>query len=155
MPRNKIIKVLHADDDPDDRELFQQALLSLGYKIHLTCAKNGVQAISAIDKLSPHIIFLDLNMPVRCGMQCLREIRRKETFTGIPVIILSSSSAKSDILSAFDSGADLYIFKPIIADDYTRILHQVLTLHIAGELLGKDKNNFIVDFKAYSLKPTA
>jgi DNA-binding response OmpR family regulator len=105
-------KILLADDDPDDRELFTDA--ANNHNADVDSVPNGVQLmkfLSQSDEL-PDFIFLDLNMPEKGGKECLQEIRQHERLKHLPVIIYSTSSSKRDIDDTYDLGADLYITKP-------------------------------------------
>ena len=62
----------------------------------------------------PHILFLDLNMPLKDGLQCLKEIRSKEQWSDIIIAIYSTSSSEKDIQETFAHGANVYIKKPSI-----------------------------------------
>lgn len=105
-------KILLADDDPDDRELFTEAAGM--HNAHVESVPNGMQLMANLllaDPL-PDFILLDLNMPEKDGKQCLQEIKEHDRLKAIPVIIYSTSSAKKDIDDTFRMGASLYITKP-------------------------------------------
>jgi CheY-like chemotaxis protein len=69
----------------------------------------------------PAIIFLDLNLPYKTGLQVLEWIRTKPEFARIVVIALTSSSEQSDLRRAYELGANSYIVKPASADELTEI----------------------------------
>jgi len=60
----------------------------------------------------PNIIFLDLNMPIKNGIECLKEIRANERFKNLVLVIYSTSGSEHDIQEAFINGANIYIKKP-------------------------------------------
>jgi CheY-like chemotaxis protein len=105
-------KILLADDDPDDRELFTDA--ANNHNADVQSVPNGVQLMKFLNQSNelPDFIFLDLNMPEKGGKECLQEIRQHERLKHLPVIIYSTSSSKRDIDDTYDLGADLYITKP-------------------------------------------
>jgi CheY-like chemotaxis protein len=105
-------KILLADDDPDDRELFTDA--ANNHNADVQSVPNGVQLMKFLNQCNelPDFIFLDLNMPEKGGKECLQEIRQHERLKHLPVIIYSTSSSKRDIDDTYDLGADLYITKP-------------------------------------------
>jgi CheY-like chemotaxis protein len=115
------IRILLAEDDEDDRFLFEQALLDSGIASVLTAVSDGGQLIDFLsdlpESLAPEIIFLDINMPVMDGKSCLREIRRQEKFGMIPVIILSTSTRLKDVEETYRDGANRYISKMLFFTD--------------------------------------
>jgi CheY-like chemotaxis protein len=106
--------VLLIDDDEDDRYFFLEALGSAHPDIKCTTAVNGQDGLEALEaqKVRPDVIFLDLNMPLMNGQQFLREIRSRTKFTGIPIVILSTSSDQGAIDEAMSLGAKAFITKP-------------------------------------------
>jgi CheY-like chemotaxis protein len=101
-----------ADDDPDDREIFEDAITQILPKVSLTMFSSGEEVLSLIDsgKL-PDILFLDINMPCS-GFDCLQEIRDKRKLRKLPVIIFSSSVHPNDIVVSYGLGANLFYKKP-------------------------------------------
>jgi CheY-like chemotaxis protein len=106
---------LLADDDPDDVALFREALSIVDPSIIFYFAQDGK---AALDKLSdknleePDIIFLDINMPVMNGWECLAKIKLNESYSYIPVVIYSTASYRREIEKAFDMGAFCFFTKP-------------------------------------------
>jgi CheY-like chemotaxis protein len=104
-----------ADDDPDDVELFIEAINEVDDSIQCYTAIDGEEALQKLkDKLPilPDIIFLDLNMPRISGKQCLVEIKTMEKLSGIPIVIYSTSSIQYDIDETKKLGADYFLTKP-------------------------------------------
>ncbi|REA55431.1 response regulator [Dyadobacter luteus] len=114
MEQNAPVHILLADDDDDDTSLFQEALEQVPTNTRLDVAENGMELMSILERLKakPDLIFLDMNMPVKNGMECLTEIRNSSSYKDIPVVILSTSIADYLIQSAYQAGANLYIQKP-------------------------------------------
>ncbi|MDB5193343.1 MAG: response regulator receiver protein [Segetibacter sp.] len=105
--------ILIADDDEDDVELFQSALDEICPELKVSVASDGAKLIRLLDILQrPDAILLDLNMPYKSGKECLREIRKKDGYNDIPIVILSTSSSKADIDYCLTNGANQYIVKP-------------------------------------------
>jgi CheY-like chemotaxis protein len=111
----QIIKILLADDDADDREFFRQAVANSGVEVEFTAVSDGLQLIELLSSIKnpilPDVIFLDLNMPGLNGKVCLREIRKQDKFSSMPVIILSTSTRPKDIDETYLGGANRYISK--------------------------------------------
>ena len=87
------------DDDSDDREIFEEALLSLNIGVKYEEAKNGAEAWGKLNSdtfKKPDLIFLDLNMPIMDGRQLLKHIKHDQSFNNIPVIIYTTSSNEVD-----------------------------------------------------------
>ena len=112
VPERKVI--LLADDDMDDRELFTEAITQINKNIAIHHAENGSQALNKLKELptKPDMIFLDINMPVMNGWECLKTIKEDQTYQHIPVVIYSSSSNHREKQIATDMGASLFFTKP-------------------------------------------
>jgi len=124
------ISIILADDDRDDRDLFREAVESDLLNIRLEFAEDGKSLSDMLleENRIPDILFLDLNMPYKSGMECLVEIRKTERLINLPVIIYSTSSSHKDIENAFQNGANLYIRKPSSFQELQRLISNVLLL---------------------------
>jgi CheY-like chemotaxis protein len=124
----KPFRILLADDDDDDTFLFQEALQQLPVPMDLLIADNGMELMNILDAeaAKPDVIFLDMNMPVKNGLECLTEIRSTPGFEETPIIILSTSVAQYLWESAYKEGANLYIQKPTSFDGLVEILKKCL-----------------------------
>ncbi|HEX8331126.1 MAG TPA: response regulator [Segetibacter sp.] len=108
-----ILNIVIADDDVDDLELFQTALSEVYCNVNVTTAQDGDELINLLDELPiPDAIVLDLNMPKKAGLECLKEIRGNSDFADVPIIILSTSASPKDKNSCLEHGANLYFSKP-------------------------------------------
>jgi CheY-like chemotaxis protein len=104
-----------ADDDEDDCVLFQDAMNEVAGDYELVIAYDGQELLETLETRVPpipRVIFIDLNMPRKDGMECLQEIRRMEKLKDIPVVILSTSSQPNSIERAYALGASHYVTKP-------------------------------------------
>jgi CheY-like chemotaxis protein len=123
----KHIQIVLADDDEDDRDLFEMAIKELTMPINLALFVDGDKLLTHLDKnKNPDILFLDLNMPLKSGFECLETIRSWERFKTLPVIILSTSNAKRDIDRCYDLGANFYIVKPFSYQELSSIIRKIL-----------------------------
>jgi CheY-like chemotaxis protein len=127
--------ILLADDDSDDTEMFCEALESTDDNLICHCLINGVELLKKLNDLNqkPHLIFLDLNMPVMDGWECLKILKKDPNFQDIPVIMISTSSHKTEINNALDLGALCYFVKPNNFNELTQILH-LITANLDGDL---------------------
>lgn len=101
--------VLLAEDNDADRILYSELLTDMG--IDIIEASNGEQVIESL-KQQPNLILLDLNLPLKSGLEVLTEIRNRSEYKLIPVIILTSSNSPYDVKEAYNSGVNCYVVKP-------------------------------------------
>lgn len=102
-----------ADDDLDDCETFKDVLKQILPSCSVTIINNGKELIELLNPTrKPDILFLDINMPYKDGLDCLIEIRAQRFFSRLPVIIFSSSNQPRDIDKSYGYGANLYYTKP-------------------------------------------
>ena len=140
------MRIVLVDDDEDDRQFFMDALKELDMNTSLRVFHNGqdvLDYLSAEDAERPHLVFLDLNMPVMNGFQCLREIRKKSTLKELVVAIYSTSSSDKDVEETFVHGANIYINKPNKFDDLKKILSQVIRRNTQYQENQMEKANFL------------
>jgi DNA-binding response OmpR family regulator len=109
------MKVIIIDDDAEDRSFLLQALQAIDNSVAVleapTCM-DGLQHLDIRIKEPVDYIFLDINMPVTNGKECLGIIKQNIHLKDIPVIMLSTSSYYKDRLECLDAGALVYIVKP-------------------------------------------
>ncbi len=129
MKDPKRMTVLLTDDDEDDRDFFQYAIDDLEINSNLLLFNSGAETIAYLDNDNdiPDILFLDLNMPIMSGFQCLEKIRADVRFRKIPFIaIYSTSSSDADKKKSLQYGANAYITKPSDFSDLKDVLRRVL-----------------------------
>lgn len=122
-------EIIFADDDYDDRIFFRETVKKVipGARLHeFLDGKQVMNHLAGLDAL-PHMIFLDINMPFKTGIQCLKEIRGNERFCHIPVIMFTTSDSQFDIDNSFDCGANLYIHKPYSYTQGIKLLTEFFT----------------------------
>lgn len=116
---------LLADDDNDDAELFAEALSGITPSVEFRRVENGESVFDFLDTPGnkiPDILFLDLNMPVMNGWQCLSRLRNEAHYKELPVIIYSTSSHQRDRSIAHDLGANGFFIKPSDFKTLKRVL---------------------------------
>lgn len=136
-----------ADDDADDRMLFEAALREVRHATNLLTAENGQQLMQFLnDRVppSPDVIFLDLNMPRKNGFECLEEIKKNEKLRDIPVVIFSTSMQDSAINTVYKAGANFYICKPGTFTQLKKIIDQVLSIDWTENCTQPDMEKFIL-----------
>jgi CheY-like chemotaxis protein len=119
--------ILLADDDDDDRLLFTDVLNEFSGDAKLTVAYNGEHLMSLLHEGNiPDVLFLDLNMPLKNGMECLDEIRKDAKLKRLPVVIFSTSSHPGTINRMYEVGAHLYVRKPNDFNNLRKVIRHVL-----------------------------
>ena len=126
------LEILLVEDNKGDIGLITEFFSDSVIRINLHIAEDGEEAIRFLfgkDQFSgsphPDIIILDWNLPKKSGLEVLREIKANNNLKNIPVIILTTSSAETDIFRAYDLHANAYLIKPIDFDDFMRIIKAI------------------------------
>ena len=105
------IKILLVDDEPDIIEILTYNLNKEGYQVF--SASNGKEALVQASKIIPHLIILDVMMPVMDGIETCENLRKDNRFEDTIIMFLSARSEDYSHVAAFDVGADDYVNKPI------------------------------------------
>lgn len=139
--------VVLADDDEDDRSFFKRAIDEVRVKTVLNTFNDGEQLMDYLLKKEtslPDVIFLDLNMPRKGGIECLEEIRRIKQLKDISVVIYSTSGAEEDIEATFLKGANVYIKKPNDFQKLKKAVAEVLSINWQYHTSRLNKENFLM-----------
>jgi CheY-like chemotaxis protein len=136
---------LLVDDDQDDQYFFREALTHLDGNFRLSSASSHHEALTFLNAHTPHFIFLDINMPIANGKDCLKYIRSNKKFDEVFVIMLTTSSNEKDIDDCYSLGANLYVSKPLSSSEYTAIIKNIFFLHEKNELRHRTRNKFVLD----------
>ena len=129
----KPLKILPADDEKDDRLFFRMALEALTIPTKLATV---VEEEKLMDYLSdnadqlPDVIFLDINMPHKNGIECLSEIKQNKKLKNLPVIMFSTSNSRDKIGMVFKNGADVYIHKPSDFSQLKQVIFHALPIAV-------------------------
>jgi len=136
--------VFLADDDAEDCEIFEEALREINANATLTSSKNGQELMNLLNRADskPDVIFLDLNMPVKNGYQCLKEIRENPALKDHIVVIFTTSSLKEDIDLMYKLGANLYITKPTDFDKLKQVIRKVFSAEWINGVMQPERTNF-------------
>lgn len=121
-------RILLADDDADDRELFQEIFGMIDGEALLHMVENGMEVIQLLDSMPPgsdipDLIILDQNMPKMNGKQTLQWLKTSDRYAHIPVIIFSTYSDDRLIRECSQLGASLVITKPSSFDEYQKMVN--------------------------------
>lgn len=118
------MKILIADDDLKNRKLFRVLLQSSGYKT--IEAENGEEAVRLAKEQTPHLILMDIQMPVMDGIAAFKALREDKDSKDIPVIALTSFAMAGDMERLLGLGFDDYISKPIDTEKFLRVIEKHL-----------------------------
>lgn len=141
------LNILLADDDEDDKLIFRDAINEVKVKTSLTMVSDGVQLMEYLQNLDgelPAIVFLDLNMPRKGGIECLREIRNDANLKDLSIAIYSTSASEQDIEDTFIKGANVYIKKPNDFNTLVKVLEEVITINWQYHTSDLNKENFVL-----------
>ncbi|MGB3607376.1 response regulator [Psychroserpens sp.] len=141
------IQIALADDDKDDRLFFKEAFKKLKIKSEVTTFEDGVvlmNYLNNVDRILPEILFLDLNMPKKSGIECLLEIKKTARLKDIVIAIYSTSASEQDIEKTFVLGANVYIKKPDDFNNLKKVLSEVVTTNWQFQTDKLNKANFLL-----------
>lgn len=109
--KNKDIRILLVDDEPDILEILEYNLVQTGYQV--ITASNGKEAVKQAKKHSPQLIIMDVMMPEMDGMEACEQIREIPELKDVIITFLTARSEEYSQVAGFEAGADDYITKPI------------------------------------------
>ncbi len=117
------------EDNPGDVRLIHEAFREAALPVEVKVVEDGERALALLRRQPPYnqgwlpdLILLDLNLPKVDGHQVLEEVKADPNLRRIPVLILSSSRSKDDVVKSYNSHANCYIPKPMVFEDFVRIV---------------------------------
>jgi CheY-like chemotaxis protein len=126
------IDVLLVEDSAAEARLAREALLEVTFPVRLHVASDGEQAMEFLRREGryeaaprPQLVLLDLNLPRKDGREVLRDIKQDDELRRIPVVVLTTSQAPSDITRAYELHANCYIRKPLELDGFIEIVKSI------------------------------
>jgi len=141
------LHIVLADDDDDDRLFFKDAIADVKVKTVVAMVNDGVELMDYLNKPDlrlPNLVFLDLNMPRKSGMECLKEIRSNPKLKDLVIAIYSTSGLEKDIEETFVKGANIYIKKPSDFQVLKTLLDKVININWQYHTSNFNKENFIL-----------
>lgn len=125
----RCIDILMVEDNQGDAELASEAFANACLSNRLKVVEDGEQALNYLrrqppfdEATRPDLVLLDVNLPGLGGLDVLRIIKDDQTLCQIPVVMLSSSSARRDIELAYQRHANCYVQKPMSFDRYVEVV---------------------------------
>jgi CheY-like chemotaxis protein len=131
MTGNKLAiqSIILADDDEDDRFVFKDVVHEVNEKVKVEIVTDGLQLMNLLKHFEPDLLFLDLDMPYKNGLECLVEIRANPLLQQLPVIVFSSTTRPANIQTAYEMGAHLFLIKETTFTEYTAAIKAILKLN--------------------------
>jgi two-component system, chemotaxis family, response regulator Rcp1 len=130
--RGPVRDILLVEDSPGDARLVREAFRTVNGSVQLHVARDGVEAMAFLMRMGAHasaprpdLILLDLNLPKMDGREVLTRIKDDVELKIIPTVILTTSSADSDVARAYDLMANCYLGKPVQYDEFERLVEKI------------------------------
>lgn len=120
--------ILLVEDNPDDEALTLRAFRQNKLKNEIVVKRDGAEALEFLFGASPaepQLVLLDLKLPKVDGLEVLRRIRDDQRTSLLPVVILTSSKAESDLLRGYEMGVNSYIRKPVDLRQFTAAAREI------------------------------
>ena len=133
VPDDRTPAILVIEDDPSVRGMLELLLQNDGYAVE--GVSDGAAAISRLDGPAPDLVLLDLMMPGRHGYEILHELRERDGWGELPVVIVSALTDDLDQWRGWAAGADYFLPKPFDMDHLRAVVHRLLSAVGEGALL--------------------
>ena len=126
-------QILLVDDSRQDLDLVQEACADAGLAAIFHLARDGQEALTTVTRLALQgvdldLVVLDLAMPGKDGFRVLQHLQSKERLKTVPVLVLTGSDDMRHVDRAFRLGADFYLYKPAVYDDYRVVAQRIAEL---------------------------
>ncbi len=119
--------ILVAEDNLMNQKMIQAMFHNLGLTVHI--ANDGQQAVHKVHALQPDLVLMDLHMPNMDGLEAVRQIRANSAYKDLPIVMLSADAFTEQKRTAFGSGINAYLTKPVELEKLRPILQKYLTPH--------------------------
>ncbi|EEP75076.1 two-component system response regulator [Micromonospora sp. ATCC 39149] len=126
------VRILVVDDDPGDVLMIEEALADSDVDKVIDVVSDGQEAMEFLRRSGRHtearrpdVILLDLNMPRMDGRQVLGEVKQDDDLRTIPIVVLTTSNADTDIVGSYTLQANAYVTKPIDLDDFNGVVRRI------------------------------
>ncbi|MEW2384209.1 response regulator [Micromonospora sp. NPDC047707] len=126
------VRILVVDDDPGDVLMIEEALADSDVEKVIDVVGDGQEAMEFLRRTGRHtearrpdVILLDLNMPRMDGRQVLGQVKGDADLRTIPIVVLTTSNADTDILGSYTLQANAYVTKPIDLDDFNDVVRRI------------------------------
>ena len=132
MAANPLIEILLVEDNAGDIRLTLEAFKEAHLPKHVSVVRDGVEAMAFLRREEPYdcaprpdVVLLDLNLPKKDGREVLRDVKSDPELKMIPIIVLTTSAAPSDVVQSYDLHANCYIQKPADYDEFLELIRRL------------------------------
>lgn len=139
MTKQTINNIIFCEDDEDDRYLFKEITKEFNSSIKVEFISDGFRLLQLLKHFVPDLLFLNLEMPFKNGLECLVAIRANPSLESLPVVIFSSTTRQANIQTAYEMGANLFLIKSPTYSEYSSSLRAVLNLNWSNPNAIKDQ----------------
>lgn len=140
------VEILLVEDNPADVRLTREALKEGKVRNNLSVVADGEAALAFLRRQGqyaaaprPDLILLDLNLPRKDGREVLAEVKQDPALRQIPVVILTTSAADTDIARSYDLHANCYVTKPVQLDEFLSVVKSIDDFWLAVVKLPRDE----------------
>lgn len=127
------LTIFYTDDDQEDLDFFREIIESIDADVDVTVhtQNNGHELLSALDNPppTPHLVFLDINMPGLTGLEILKHVRNKLNNTTLPIVMFSTSNDSRIIEKSRELGATYYMTKSGVFDQLRQSIEHALKIN--------------------------
>lgn len=120
------MRILIAEDHPDNREMLTRRLERKGYEVHI--AENGQEAVDKAKSCAPDLILMDISMPIMSGIEATRMLRQSPDVCSVKIVALTAHAMDSARQECMDAGCDDFATKPV---DFAGLV-QLIEKHLAA-----------------------
>jgi chemotaxis family two-component system response regulator Rcp1 len=138
----RAVEILLVEDNPADVRLTREVLDNGDGLTHLSVVADGEEAMAFLRKQGdyagsprPNLVLLDLNLPKKDGREVLEELKGDSDLRRIPVVVLTTSAAESDISRSYELHANCFITKPLDLDDFFSVVRSIKDFWLASARL--------------------
>ena len=134
MAKKNGYKILLVEDNPDHVELITEALQNGGLRNQIAVVNDGVEALDYVycqgkyrdlNPPTPDFMLLDIRLPLKDGLEVLREVKKDARLKTIPVIMLTSSSDENEVEKGYEYGANSFVIKPLNFKEFTKKIRDI------------------------------
>jgi CheY-like chemotaxis protein len=137
------------DDDEDDKLIFELAINELKIECDLHCATTGDNMFELLNHTTPDLIFLDLHLPGKSGISCLKMLRYQQVYDHVPIIIYSKNNKPSVINDCYAAKANYFMIKRLTVPKICKDLNKVVMMNWEAERY-PSKEDFLIGIEPES-----